>query len=150
MHSIVWNYQVIQYARAAQDSCTRALHCASVRTGLTNLHPPTYRRRQIFYLSHSESVPLPLHNSSGPSLISYMPGRAVASFARVQAELHTSSHTVRCPRLVYLCDYAHMTSDLFSGVQYTCLMPCKSECIICTLFSFLNKEQPLNWRLSRT
>jgi hypothetical protein len=31
-----------------------------------------------------------------------MPGRAVASFARVQAELHTSSHTVRCARLVHL------------------------------------------------
>jgi hypothetical protein len=32
-----------------------------------------------------------------------MPGRAVASYARVQAELHTSSHTVRCARLVQLC-----------------------------------------------
>jgi hypothetical protein len=31
-----------------------------------------------------------------------MPGRAVASFARVQAALHTSSHTVRCARLVHL------------------------------------------------
>jgi hypothetical protein len=68
---------------ALNQSCTRFLHACNalcnVQTGLTNLHPPPYRSRQIIYLSHSESVPLPLRNSSGQSLISYMPGRAVAS-----------------------------------------------------------------------
>jgi hypothetical protein len=39
------------------------------------LHPYALASRQIICLSH-------------------MPGRAVASYARVQAELHTSSHTV--------------------------------------------------------
>jgi hypothetical protein len=47
------------------------------------LHPYALASRQIICLSHK-------------------PGRAVASYARVQAELHTSSHTVRCARLVQL------------------------------------------------
>jgi hypothetical protein len=59
------------------------MHCASVQTKLTNLHPPPYRSSQISYLSHSESVPLPLRNSSGQSLISYMPGRALHPYALV-------------------------------------------------------------------
>jgi hypothetical protein len=29
------------YARGAQDSCTRAVHCASVRTGCVEPEPPT-------------------------------------------------------------------------------------------------------------
>jgi hypothetical protein len=39
----------------------------------------------------------------GPPLTSYMPGRAVPSRARVHTQQHTSSHTVRCARLLHLC-----------------------------------------------
>jgi hypothetical protein len=53
------------------------------------LHPYALASRQIICLSH-------------------MPGLAVASFARVQAELHTSSHNARCARFVHLC-----TTDIY-------------------------------------
>jgi hypothetical protein len=91
-----------------EQSCTRFLHACSALCKCADwlcrtCTPPPYRSRQIMCLSHSESVRLPLRNSSGPPLTSYMPGRAVPSLARVQAQQHTSSHTVRCARLVHLC-----------------------------------------------
>jgi hypothetical protein len=89
------------WSRAAQDSCTRAVHCASVRTGLSNLHTPPYRSRQIICLSHSRvrSPSPPIADAALPSPATC---RAVPSRARVHAQQHTSSHTVRCARLVHL------------------------------------------------
>jgi hypothetical protein len=65
-------------------SATAAAHPLSATCQAVPLHPYALASRQIICLSH-------------------MPGRAVALFACVQAELHTSSHTVRCARLVHLC-----------------------------------------------
>jgi hypothetical protein len=64
-------------------SATAAAHPLSATCRAVPLHPYALASRQIICLSH-------------------MPSRAVASFARMQAELHTSSHTVRCARLVHL------------------------------------------------
>jgi hypothetical protein len=112
------------YARAAQDSCTRAMHCAMCRLDWRTCTPHhTVAGRSSISLTQSpfpfpsataaayplsatcRAVPLhPYALAIGRSSLSlsHMPGRAVASFARVQAELHTSSHTVRCVRLVQL------------------------------------------------
>jgi hypothetical protein len=51
-----------------------------------------------------------------------MPGRAVASYARVQAELHTSSHTVRCARLVQLCAKQKILTLSFVDINKICLL----------------------------
>jgi hypothetical protein len=128
-----------------EQSCTRFLHACNalcnVQIGLTNLHPPPYRSRQIIYFSHSESVPLPLRNSRGQSLIATcravplhpyaLASRQIMSLshagpcrcitARVQAELHTSSHTVPCARLVHLCSRAFRAGCSWTRVLFAVL-----------------------------
>jgi hypothetical protein len=56
-------------------SASAAANPLSATCRAVPLHPYALASRQIICVSH-------------------MPGRAVASYARVQAELHTSSHTV--------------------------------------------------------
>jgi hypothetical protein len=68
---------------------------------VSNLHPPPYRSWQIICLSHLESVGLPLQLPMRPSphQLHAGPGRSIPC----TAQQHTSSHTVRCARLVHLC-----------------------------------------------
>jgi hypothetical protein len=116
------------YARAAQESCTRALHCANVQTGLTNLHPPPYRSRQIIYLSHSESVPLSLSNCSGPSLLSYTPGRAVPLHPYALAGRSSVSLTQESFPLPLRNDSGHPLSTTCRAVPLHHLHACRLSC----------------------
>jgi hypothetical protein len=86
-------YCLIQSCTIFLHACIALCKCAD---WLTNLHPPPYRSRQIIYLSHSESVPLPLHKSSSPCLTSYMPGRAVASLC-TSRQIICLSHSESVP-----------------------------------------------------
>jgi hypothetical protein len=135
MHSFIWSSKCFNLSqnyfrhtpsvwfRAAQDSCTRAMHCGMCRLDWRTCTPHhTVAGRSSISLTQSpfpfpsataatnplsatcRAVPLHPYALASRQMIclSHMPGRAVASYARVQAELHTSSHTVRCARLVQL------------------------------------------------
>jgi hypothetical protein len=69
---------------------------------VSKLNPPPYRSRQIICLSHSESVHLPLQlpMRHSPHQLHAGPFHPVHACT---AQQHTSSHTVRCARLVHLC-----------------------------------------------
>jgi hypothetical protein len=72
---------------------------------VSNLDPQPYRSRQIICLSHSESVRLPLQLPMRPSPHQLHAGPLHPLHA-CTARQHTSSHTVRCARLVHLCSKA--------------------------------------------
>jgi hypothetical protein len=99
-------------------------------------------------LATCRAVPLHPYALASRQIIcpSHMLGRAVASFARVQAELHISSHTVQCARLVHLwsslsippstCDKPRKPSDRITAAAY--LEPCISRILLKLLSINLN------------
>jgi hypothetical protein len=62
------------------------------KLAVSNLHPPPYRSRQIICLFHSRV------RSPSPHQLHAGPGRSIPC----TAQQRTSSHTVRCARLVHL------------------------------------------------
>jgi hypothetical protein len=89
-------YQLMFYVRGAQESCTRAVHCASVRTGCVEPAPPTITQ-QADHLSLSLRVRSPSPPIADTALPSPATCRAVPSRARVHGTAeHIIAHCALC------------------------------------------------------